>query len=117
MKVTLKPLDTLLAEHTYEQAGRMLGVSKQNLTLRLNSKKPQFVDEQQRIWILSHVPPVDAVPAEVTKIQREQRRVENIFKVARQCATYTEFREDYQTQYKQARERGLLPMVKELFKC
>lgn len=116
MKLKLKPLDTLLAEHTYEQAGRLLGLSKQNLNCRLNNKKPQFVDEMNRVWILSHEPPSEA-PAEETKIQREQRRVEHIFKMARECATYAEFREDRQTQYQQARKRGLLPMVKGVFEC
>lgn len=116
MRIILKPLDTLLAEHTYAHAGRMLGLSKQNLTSRLNGKKSQYVDEQRRVWILSHEPPTEEVPAEDTKVQREQRRVENIFKVARACDTYTEFREWHQTQYKQARERGLLPMIKEVFK-
>jgi hypothetical protein len=35
--------------------------------------------------------------------------------MARECATYAEFREDRQTQYQQARKRGLLPMVKGVF--
>ena len=115
MKIKLKPLDTLLAEHTYEQAGRLLGLSKQNLTCRLKSKKPQFIDEMNRIWILSHEPPAEAAAPEETKIQREQRRVEHIFKVARECATYAEFRIERHSQYQQARERGLLPMVKGMF--
>jgi len=115
MNLKLKPLDTLLAEHTYEQAGRLLGLSKQNLNCRLNGKKPQFIDEQNRIWILSHEPPTEVPAPEETKIQREQRRVEHIFNMARECATYAEFREDRQTQYQQARERGLLPMVKGVF--
>lgn len=115
MQLKLKPLDTLLAEHTYEQAGRLLGLSKQNLNCRLNSKKPQYIDEQHRVWILSHEPPAETAPTAETKIQREQRRVKYIFKVAEVCATYTEFREEHHSQYQQARERGLLPMIKGMF--
>jgi len=117
MNLKLKPLDEILAEHTYEQAGRLLGLSKQNLTCRLKGKKPQYIDEHNRVWILSYVPPTEAPAPEETKIQREQRRVDHIFKVARECATYAEFREEHHSQYQQARERGLLPMLKGMFEC
>lgn len=117
MNLKLKPLDTLLAEHTYEQAGRLLGLSAQNLNCRLNNKKPQYIDEQNRVWILSHEPPTEAVPAEETKIQREQRRVDHIFKMARECESYAQFRVEHHSQYQQARERGLLPTVKGMFEC
>ena len=117
MYLKLKPLDTLLAEHTYEQAGRLLGLSKQNLNCRLNGKKPQYIDEMNRVWILSHEPPTEAPAPEETKIQRENRRVEYIFKVARECESYAQFRVERHSQYQQARERGLLPMIKGLFEC
>ena len=68
MKIKLKPLDTLLAERTYREVGELLGLTPQNLTGRLNSKKPQYVDEQNRIWILSHETPAQEVQEPPTKI-------------------------------------------------